>query len=425
MTQRIAAAAVAALVVGSMGGWIAAADDAPVTNPQAPFDRRMIDAGRSLALIGNCNSCHTVERGATFAGGRALKTPFGTLYSTNITPDVDTGIGRWTAADFRRAMGQGVAPGGKELYPAFPYDHFARVERADVDAIYAYLMTRQPVHAVTPPNELRPPYNLRPLLVFWKALYFHPQAIVPDPAKSAEWNRGRYLVDGLAHCGACHTPRNAQGAEERGHDLEGGEAEGWHAPALAETSRAPTRWTADALVAYLQDRFVEDHGTSRGPMAPVSHNLARVPDADVRAIAVYIASRAGQSNVGPSLAVTREQLAALPARAADGTDPAAILYTGACADCHDRTQRGVHLEYSTAVTDSAPSNIARVVTDGLGPVEGRPIRTMPGFRGALTAAQTAAVIRHVRARYSVAPPWPDVEREVDKARGDRPPEGNS
>src|SRR5262249_8905233 len=211
-------------------------------------------------------------------------------------------------------------------------------------------------------------------------LYFRPQAVAADPAHSAEWNRGRYLVDGLAHCGACHTPRNGLGAEERSRDLAGGESEGWHAPALDESSLAPTRWSVDALVVYLRSGFDANHGASRGPMAPVTGNLASAPEDDVRAIAVYIASRAGTA--GQALAVKREQAVARPA----GGDEGAPLFEGACAGCHNSETRGVRLENSTAVTDVVPTNIVRVVTDGLSPVEGEPSRAMPGFRAAFTAA---------------------------------------
>ncbi len=388
-----------------------------------PPDRAAIERGRALALLGDCDVCHTAPNGATFAGGRALPTPYGTLYGTNITPDAETGIGRWSRDDFVRAMREGIAPGGRELYPAFPYDHFARVAASDLDALYAYLSTRDAVRATTPANALRPPFDARPTIALWKLLYFHPQPIVADPAQTGEWNRGRYLVEGVAHCGACHTPRNALGAEERERNLGGGDAEGWHAPALDERSPAPMRWTVDALVTYLRSGFDARHGASRGPMAPVTRNLAQAPEADVRAIAVYIASRAGRSDVGARLAVTRAEIVA---RAADADgDEGAMLYEGACASCHDRALRGVQLENSTAVTDVVPTNIVRVVTDGLASVEGEPSRSMPGFRGAFTAAQTVELVRYVRARYSRAPPWPDVEATVAKVRSQRPAGGAS
>jgi nicotinate dehydrogenase subunit B len=413
MMVRRAFAVVAALVAGAsqMQALGASGDTLATASASA-----MIAKGRQLAAIGNCNICHTADNGVTFAGGRPLQTPFGTIYATNITPDPQTGIGRWSKEDFRRAMHEGLAPGGRHLYPAFPYDHYTHVSDDDVDAIYAYLMTRDAVNASTPRNELRMPFGARPLIAVWKQLYFRPGPIAPDPAQSAQWNRGRYLVDGLGHCGACHTPRNVFGAEKRDEDLAGGYAEGWHAPALDESSYAPVRWTEDSLVTYLRSGFDERHGASRGPMAPVTRDLAGVPEEEVRAMAVYIASRAGRSSIGPALAATRAQIAASPPPEGE----AAPLYEGACASCHDRALRGVRLENSTAVTDVVPTNIIRVITDGLAPVEGEPSRSMPGFRGAFTAAQTAALVRYIRARYSRAQPWSDVESEVDKVRREHP-----
>jgi mono/diheme cytochrome c family protein len=412
-------AAVAWLVVVAPGATPAAAP-APVA-----FERATIERGRALALLGNCNACHTAEGGRTFAGGRPLATPFGTIYSTNITPEAQTGIGRWSGDDFRRAMREGVAPDGRQLYPVFPYDHFALMSDADIDAVYAYLMTRAPLQATPPRNALRPPFGFRPLVGVWKLLYFRPRPLADDPAQSVEWNRGRYLVDGVAHCGACHTPRNAHGAEEREHDLGGGDAEGWHAPALDESSPAPVRWTVDALIVYLRSGFDARHGASRGPMAPVARNLALAPEPDVRAIAVYVASRAGRSNVGSALAVTRQPIDSTAPAPPDGGDEGALLYEGACASCHDTAPTGVQLEHSTAVTDVVPTNIVRVITDGLRPLDGEASRAMPGFRGALTAAQTAALVRYIRERYSRAPPWRDVEAEVAKVRDERPEGGAS
>jgi len=404
--------------LGASTAWLVAAGDALPPGLSTRPERAVIDNGRVLATLGNCNVCHTAEGGTTFAGGRPLVIPFGTLYSTNITPDPATGIGRWSVDDFRHAMREGVAPDGRQLYPAFPYDHFARMDLRDIDAIYAYLMTREAVRASPPPNALRPPFGARPLISAWKLVYFHPEPIVPDPSQTSEWNRGRYLVESLAHCGACHTPRNAMGAEQSNRGLSGGDTEGWHAPALDETSVAPTRWTVDALVIYLRNGFDESHGASRGPMVPVTRNLANVPEADVRAIAVYIASLAGRSTKGPALAATREQLAATDAQR--GNTEGAVLYEGACASCHDRTLSGVQLANSTAVTDVVPTNIIRVITDGLSPIDGEPSRSMPGFRGAFTSEQTATLVRYIRARYSRASPWPDVEAEVNKVRGERP-----
>ena len=217
---------------------------------KATFDKILIAKGAALATIGNCNVCHTKPDGLPYAGGRPMQTPFGTIYATNITPDPDTGIGQWTEVAFLRAMQEGVRRDGAHLYPAFPYDHFTKVSGDDLHAIYAFLMTRDPVRAATPPNALPFPYSMRSLIAAWKLLFFKPGELKPDPALTAELNRGAYLVEGLAHCGSCHTPRNGLGAERNDRYLGGGEAEDWHAPALNADSTAPVPWTADQLVRH-------------------------------------------------------------------------------------------------------------------------------------------------------------------------------
>lgn len=252
------------------------------------FDAALIARGAQLSAIGNCATCHTGPRGKSFAGGLPLNTPFGVIYSTNITPDVDTGIGAWTEADFLRAMHDGVDRTGRNLYPAFPFDHFTRVSDEDVSAIYAYIMTRDAVPSRVLANRLTFPMNIRPLLSGWKTLYFDRGVYRPDPARSAEWNRGAYLVEGLGHCGACHTPRNTAGAETKSDPFGGGEAEGWRASAINASSPAPMPWTVDQLTRYLREGRDENHGTAAGPMSPVVHGLSEVSEADVRAMATYL-----------------------------------------------------------------------------------------------------------------------------------------
>jgi mono/diheme cytochrome c family protein len=264
-------------------------------DPPAPlsFDAALVKRGRVLAAIGNCSDCHTVRGGKAFAGGLPVPTPFGTIYSSNITPDPETGIGRWPEAAFRRAMRSGVDRDGRHLYPTFPYDHFTNVSDEDDSALYAYLMTRPPVHAPAHANELPFPLDQRFVIAGWKLLFLRHGAWQPDGAKSAEWNRGAYLVEGLAHCGACHTPRNALGAERRSVQFTGGDVDNWHAYAINSASPSPVPWDADALFAYLRDGWHPDHGVARGPMAQVVSNLSSVPESDVRAIAAYMADQFG------------------------------------------------------------------------------------------------------------------------------------
>ncbi len=297
---------------------------APITPPaRSAFDPAAIDRGARLAALGDCISCHTVPGGTPFAGGRGVQTPFGTIYASNITPDPATGIGAWSEAAFRRAMHEGVDRDGHQLYPAFPYDHFTLLTEADDADLYAFLMTRAPVQADTPSDDLPFPLNIRALLAGWKLLFFRPASFQPDPAQSAAWNRGAYLAQGLAHCGACHTPRNFLGAEKSGRRFAGGDAQGWSAYALDAASPAPEPWTADAIYAFLRRGWQAAHGVALGPMGEVTHNLAGAPDDDVRAIATYVASFLGTPQSHPA---SPPALAAAPGEA---------LYRGACASCHE------------------------------------------------------------------------------------------
>lgn len=394
---------------------------APTTPPaRAAFERKDIERGAALAAIGNCNVCHTAPGGRFYAGGRPLPTPFGTVYSTNITPDPATGIGRWSEAAFRRALRSGVARDGHHLYPVFPYDHFIYVNDDDAHALYAFLMTRAPVAAPARSNDLPFPFNWRPVLAGWKLLYLPHGEFVPDAARSGDWNRGGYLVEGLAHCGACHTPRNAQGAERRDQKFAGGDSAGWHAPALNAASPAPVPWTQEQLFAYLRHGVDDQHGAAAGPMAPVAHNLALVPEADVRAIATYVASMAGAAGDQAAKPVRRE----LPAAAAGAQSTAAAIFAGACAGCHSGAPgaTAVDLARSTVVHAPDPGNAIHVVLEGIAPPEGQRGPLMPPFAGALTDAQVADVLGYVRARFGGGAPWSDLATRV---RAIRQAEGKS
>jgi mono/diheme cytochrome c family protein len=234
---------------------------APITPPAAAsFDADLVAQGRALALIGDCNVCHTKPGGAAFAGGRAVPTPFGTLYSSNITPDIRTGIGNWSQPAFVRAMRAGVNRTGQFIYPAHPYDHFTQLTDSDLAALYSYVMTRPPVAAATPAPALSFPFNLRILVAGWNWLFLTEGPKPYDPTRSAEWNRGAYLAEGVGHCGACHTPRNAFGAEQKSRAYAGGVAEGWNAPALDQDSPALVPWTQASLFMYLRTGRERQHG---------------------------------------------------------------------------------------------------------------------------------------------------------------------
>ena len=413
----------------------------PTIDPIAPpapdgFDPALARRGAQLAAIGNCNVCHTAPGGEAYAGGLPIETPFGTIHATNITPDPDTGIGRWSEAAFARSMRSGVDRGGRHLYPAFPYDHFTRVSDEDNRAIYAFLMTRPPVRAEVPPNDLPFPLNVRMALAGWKLLFFREGPRPADPARGEEWNRGAYLAEGLGHCGSCHTPRNALGAERGGAQYAGAAVEGWYAYAINADAPAPVPWTADSLADYLSRGWHAEHGIARGPMAPVTSNLSAVPAADVRAIAAYVASVMGEPSAPRrerGEAVLAEVRGALPGRpgartaAADSQAPpgtaateGAAIYAAACASCHEAGRPppfgGIHLALSTAPRGPDPRNLANVVLHGLPAAEGERAPIMPGFRAVLDDRQVAVLLSYLRERYADGPAWSGVEELSREAR---------
>jgi mono/diheme cytochrome c family protein len=392
-------------------------------DPPAPasFDAALVKRGRVLAAIGNCSDCHTVRGGKAFAGGLPVPTPFGTIYSSNITPDPETGIGRWPEAAFRRAMRSGVDRDGRHLYPTFPYDHFTNVSDEDDAALYAYLMTRPQVRAPAHANELPFPLDQRFVIAGWKLLFLRHGAWQPDSTKSAEWNRGAYLVEGLAHCGACHTPRNALGAERKSLQFTGGDVDNWHAYAINSASPSPVPWDADALFAYLRDGWHPDHGVARGPMAQVVSNLSSVPESDVRAVAVYMAGQFGAPAPDRKRRGEEALMQAKSPPQASTTDAAgAAIYAAACADCHETSRPlpygGVNLGLSTAISAPDARNAANIVLSGVRPIEGERSPIMPGFAESMDDGQIAALLNFLRARFGKQPAWTGVEKTVQDAR---------
>jgi mono/diheme cytochrome c family protein len=425
------------LVVAALALFIAGwrseipADDAAAG---ANFEPELVARGAQLAAVGNCIACHTVPGGEAFSGGLEIPTPFGTIYSTNITPDVDTGIGQWTEAAFARSMREGVDRAGNHLYPAFPYDHYTWVTDEDNRALYAFLMTRQPVKSQPPDNELVFPLGFRPLLAGWKLLFLREGEREPDPARSDEWNRGRYLAEGLGHCGACHTPRNLLGAEDDGRHFGGGEAEGWHTYAINENSASPVPWTAESLAFYLRNGWHELHGVSRGPMAEVTGNLGPLPDSDIAAIATYVSSVMGEpdperaekgeelrarfSNEPQTVSASDSQTTATPPPTSN--HPGAAVYQAACATCHESGRRqpfgGLNFELSTAVNAPNPQNIVNVTLFGLPPADGEASAVMPGYAAVLTDQQVVDLLGYMRERFSESPAWEGLLDMVRKTR---------
>jgi mono/diheme cytochrome c family protein len=396
---------------------------APIVAPPAgSFSPELVAKGEALAGGGYCAACHTAKGGQTFAGGYAMATPFGVIYSTNITPDPETGIGSWSEAAFRRAMHEGVSRDGSHLLPVFSFDHFTKLSDEDVQALYAYFMTRRPVHAPARPNGIPFPFNIRYLQAGWKLLFFRPGRFEPDHTKSAEWNRGAYLALGLSHCGACHTPRNLLGAEKTGDTYRGAVIDNWVAPPLTAANPAPAPWTEDELYDYLRTGASVLHGTAAGPMSPVVEGLSALSDSDVRAIATYFADIDKAAERLPSVSATvSHAMSFASARAGQHLDPDDAsderLYTAACASCHYNAVSAAlaarpDLALNSAVHLSDPSNLIQVIVRGIGAAEGMPDVVMPAFGRALSDADIARIAAYLRRTRTNLPPWPDLVMKV-------------
>lgn len=337
------------------------ADPAPLTQYAAS-----VEQGRYLALIGNCASCHTAPGGKPYAGGVEFQTPFGTLYSTNITADVETGIGSWSFTDFYHAMKRGIRPDGVHLYPAFPYPAYARLTDADIASLYLYINTLAPQNVQARPNALHFPYSVRPLLYAWKALFHDPAVYEPDATRSASWNRGAYLTQGLGHCGACHTPRNFLGAEIQDLALTGGvyldrvktgKFRAWSGVNLTPHHTGLAQWTEDDIAAYLQSGQSR-HAVVHGPMNEVVMNSTRhLSDVDASAMAAYLKGVPAQHQ-GDVIAADQSTL-----------DAGEIVYTVHCGSCHLPTGLGdevlgVALAGSAIVQAANPSSLLNVILYG-------------------------------------------------------------
>jgi mono/diheme cytochrome c family protein len=386
-----------------------------VTDQTHTQDIQIIRRGAELAAVGNCNVCHTAPSGRPFAGALPLPTPFGTIYSTNITPDAETGIGAWSEAAFLRSMRDGVDRDGRHLYPAFPYDHFTIATDSDIRAIYAFLMSLPAVRTTAPRNGLVFPLNFRPILAGWKILFLRRDPFEQDSGKGAEWNRGQYLVEGLGHCGACHTPRNILGAEKTGSALAGGSADGWDAPALssAATGRG---WTVDQLTEYLSTGWHPLHSAAAGPMADVTNNLRKASATDVRAIAVYIASLSPRSE-RPKDSRASAQENATPNAAAE----VVAIFNGSCAQCHnDKASIGpsnaLPFSMSSTLRQTRAANTVRVILNGIQAYRETGGPYMPAFDGVLSDKQIASVAEYIRARYTSESRWTDIPNEISTAR---------
>jgi len=398
------------LIVAMLAGAVAALnlrDEDPVAEIQPadaarPEDQAVIDRGRYLALAGNCAGCHTARGGEPYAGGTGIDTPFGTVHASNLTPDAATGIGEWSASHFWRAMHNGRSRDGRLLYPAFPYPNYTRVTREDSDAIYAWLRTLKPVVRPNTPDTLRFPYNIQWSLAVWRALFFEPGIHEPQADRSAPWNRGAYLVNGLGHCNACHSGRNLFGATSGTLDLSGGliPMQNWYAPSLEAADEAGVADWELRDIGDLLGKGVSRRGSVSGPMADVVfRSMQHLSPQDLQAVAVFL------KDLPQAPPRSRPEAAA---GAFDATvQQGRKLYEANCADCHGAQGEGVPGAYpplarNRAVTMDPPSNVVRIVLGGgFAPATAGNPRPygMPPYATALNDAEIAAVLTMIRASW--------------------------
>ena len=409
------------IVIGVATAYVFMRETARPTGTAPTGELSQVVRGEYLARLGDCYACHTVRGGEPYAGGLEMPTPFGFLYTTNITPDPDTGIGNWSSEDFWRALHDGRNKAGEYLYPAMPYTNYSKVTREDSDAMYAYFKSIRPVRRQNHPHGMKFPYDQRELLGPWRALYFKPGEWKDDPKQSKEWNRGGYLVEGLGHCDACHSSRNILGAV-KGDDVSGGliPVQNWYAPSL--TSNRETglgSWDIKDIVDLLRTG-VSARGAVFGPMAAVvQHSLQEASLTDLNAMAVYLKSRA-QSGAPPEVTQVENTSSQTAAMMTLGTK----VYERHCAECHQADGRGVPRIYPPLANNQSilmkfPINAIRIVLNGGFPpsTEGnqRPYG-MPPFFQELSDDEVAAVVTYIRASWgnraqSVSP------AEVGKGRG--------
>ena len=367
----------------------------------APADAATLARGTYLARVGNCLACHTARGGVPAAGGRPLATPFGTVYTSNLTPDADTGIGRWSAGAFWRALHHGRSVDGRLLYPVFPYTHTTLLTRADSDALFAYFRGLPATRAQVLPHELRWPYSTQAALAVWRALYFRPGGFQADPAHSEAVNRGAYLVQAVAHCSACHAPRDRLGGADW-RDLSGGMVPGlgWYAPSLTNAAEAGVGPWPEAQIVQLLRTGAAQQGVASGPMAEVVfHGTQYLTEADAAAMAAYLKALPQQPAARPDAPPN-----AAPSRLATA---GAKLYEQHCAACHGAQGEGVPGAYpplagNRAVTLAQTENLLQTVLHGgFGPATaGRPRPYgMPPFTLTLSDTEIAAVLSHIRSAW--------------------------
>ena len=398
-----------AVLASVLVAWLNVRGEEPLDAAALVVTPEQVERGAYLARAGNCAACHTDRGGAAYAGGKGIDTPFGTVFASNLTPDVQTGIGRWSPAEFWRALHNGRSADGRLLYPAFPYPSFTEITRADSDALYAFLRTQVPVAQPNRAHALRFPYDLQPALAAWRALFFTPGVYVPVVERSSQWNRGAYLVRALGHCAACHSPRNVLGATRGSLELSGGliPMQNWYAPSLASAAEAGVAdWPAQEVAALLKTGLTP-RGATLGPMAEVVFRSTQyLDDADVAAMTVFLKSLPQSPGHEPRAAALAEAT----------RTRGATLYADRCAACHGANGEGaaagggvayVPLAGNRKVLLESPTNLVRIILNGGFPptTAGNPRPFgMPPFGQTLKDEEVAAVASYVRNAWGNAAP---------------------
>jgi nicotinate dehydrogenase subunit B len=338
-------------------------------------------------------------------------------------------LGNWSYVAFERAMREGIHRDGRHLYPAFPYTHFTHATDADLQALYAYLMGQEAVRHTVPQTQLKFPFNLRPLMSFWNALFLKREGLSTGALQSTQWQRGQYLVEGLGHCAACHSPRNLLAAEAGGEQhLAGGWVDGWEAPALTELTHAPIPWSKEDLVAYLRTGYSASHGSASGPMAPVVTQLTALPDEDIEAMASYLSSFNASASAAERQAISarleaQERQAALDS----GHDSrlGARLFEGACAVCHQGERADVFgigslLAFNTNLHSSNADNLVRIIMEGVATDRAGVHGAMPAFAKHFDDDQMTSLVTYLRARFAPDQPmWDGTAETVARIRSAR------
>jgi mono/diheme cytochrome c family protein len=378
----------------------------------------LIERGQYLARAADCEACHTAEGGEPFAGGRAFVLPFGTLYSTNITPDKETGIGDYTDANFLDALHKGIAPGNEKLYPAMPFASYTYMTDADAGAIKAYLFSLKPVHAPDRENSLSFPFNQRSLMGIWALLFNPDKRFEPLPKRDPQWNRGAYLVEAMAHCGECHTPRNLMQGLNHREKFSGSVQAGWRAYNITSDPKSGIgAWSEADLAHYLAMGHADGRGTATGPMAEaVDNSLHYLTQGDIAAVVTYVRSVSAIATSG----LPEPKAAPAPASHAEGVaanldSRGKAVYAGACAGCHDWTGVSPVIPYATltgvrSVNDRTAINVVQVILSGAHRRASESQATMPAFGGAYSDTEIASLANYVTARFGAQPSAVTAER---------------